>query len=110
MQEDKKNIIHNNDLPLDVYSIIRALLKDWWMIITAGIVGMLLAYLASGIRYAPMYTSSMTFIVSSLAFLVLLFAKADTENKSKKSAGVVPLCPYACRRNGYNGICSFHLE
>lgn len=65
MQEDKKNVIHNDELPLDVYSIIRALLKDWWMIITAGIVGMLLAYLAAGTSYTPMYTSSMTFIVSS---------------------------------------------
>lgn len=65
MQENKKNVIHNGDLPLDVYSIIRALLKDWWMIVTAGIVGMLLSYLAMGTSYTPMYTSSMTFIVSS---------------------------------------------
>lgn len=65
MQENNKNLIQNNDLPLDVYSIIRALLKDWWMIITAGIVGMLMAYVVVATAYAPSYTSSMTFIVSS---------------------------------------------
>ena len=65
MQENNKNVIQNNDLPLDVYSIIRALLKDWWMIITAGLVGMLIAYIMAGTAYTPSYTSSMTFIVSS---------------------------------------------
>ena len=50
MQENNKNVIQNNDLPLDVYSIIRALLKDWWMIITAGLVGMLIAYIMQELR------------------------------------------------------------
>ena len=67
MQENNKNVIQNNDLPLDVYSIIRALLKDWWMIITAGLVGMLIAYIMAGTAYTPSYTSSMTFILYMLS-------------------------------------------
>ena len=63
MQESSKSMIQNNELPLDGYSILRALVKDWWMIVTAGLVGMILAYIMAGTAYTPSYTSSMTFIV-----------------------------------------------
>ncbi len=77
MQESSKSMIQNNELPLDGYSILRALVKDWWMIVTAGLVGMILAYIMAGTAYTPSYTSSMTFIVSS---------KGSTNNLSDLTA------------------------
>lgn len=65
MSENSKELLQNDELRLDLYSIIRALLKDWWMILTAGLVGIFCAYLMAGMAYTPVYTSSMTFIVSS---------------------------------------------
>lgn len=77
MQENSKNVVSNYELPLDIYSMIRALLKDWWMIITAGLVGLIIAYIMAGVAYTPSYTSSMTFIVSS---------KGSTNNLSDLTA------------------------
>ena len=77
MQENSQTIMQNNELPLDVYSIIRALVKDWWMILTAGLLGAMLAYFMVGSAYTPTYTSSMTFIVSS---------KGSTSNLSDLTA------------------------
>lgn len=65
MQENSKNTLQNSDLPLDIYSILRALVKDWWMILTAGLIGAMIAYMMVGSAYTPSYTSNMTFIVSS---------------------------------------------
>ena len=77
MQENSKNTAQSYELPLDIYSIIRALLKDWWMILTAGLVGLIIAYIMAGVAYTPSYTSSMTFIVSS---------KGSTNNLSDLTA------------------------
>lgn len=65
MAANGRDLLQNDELRLDLYSIIRALLKDWWMILTAGLVGIFCAYLMAGMAYTPVYTSSMTFIVSS---------------------------------------------
>lgn len=65
MQENSKNLLQNNENPIDIYSILRALIKDWWMILTAGLLGAMIAYVMVGSAYIPSYTSSMTFIVSS---------------------------------------------
>lgn len=77
MQENSKNRLQGEELPLDIYSILRALLKDWWMILTAGIIGAMIAYIMVGSAYTPTYTSRMTFIVS---------AKGSTSNLSDLSA------------------------
>ena len=65
MQENSRNTVSNSDMPLDIYSILRALVKDWWMILTAGLLGAMIAYIMVGSAYTPSYTSKMTFIVSS---------------------------------------------
>ena len=65
MQESSNTTFLENELPLDVFSILRAWVKDWWMILTAGLVGVLIAYMMAGSGYTPTYTSTMTFIVSS---------------------------------------------
>lgn len=65
MSENSKELLQNEEWSLDIYSIIRALLKDWWMIVTAGLVGIFCAYIMASVAYTPIYTSSMTFIVSS---------------------------------------------
>lgn len=73
MSENSRELIEKEELKLDVFSILRALLKDWWMILTAGLVGMILAILAADLAYTPEYTSSMTFMV---------FSKGSTSNLS----------------------------
>ena len=65
MQENSKSTLQNSEMPLDIYSLLRALVKDWWMILTAGLIGAMIAYMMVGSAYTPSYTSSMTFIVSS---------------------------------------------
>lgn len=65
MAENSRELLQNDELGLDLYSTVRALLKDWWMILTAGLAGVFCAYLVAGTAYTPVYTSSMTFIVSS---------------------------------------------
>lgn len=65
MSENSKETLQNEEWSLDIYSMIRALLKDWWMILTAGLVGIFCAYIMASAAYTPVYTSSMTFIVSS---------------------------------------------
>lgn len=65
MQENSKKTLPNNELPLDVFSILRTLVGNWWMILTAGLLGAMIAYMMVGSAYTPSYTSSMTFIVSS---------------------------------------------
>lgn len=77
MSENSREVWQNDELPVDLYSIIRALLKDWWMILTAGLIGIFCAYLVADMAYTPEYTSSMTFIVSS---------KGATNNLSNLSA------------------------
>lgn len=77
MQENSRNRMQTDELPLDIYSILRALVKDWWMILTAGLVGAVIAYMLVGSAYTPTYTSRMTFIVS---------AKGSTGNLSDLSA------------------------
>lgn len=77
MQENSKSMLQSEEMPLDIYSILRALLKDWWMILTAGLVGAIIAYMMVGSAYTPTYTSRMTFIVS---------AKGSTSNLSDLTA------------------------
>lgn len=55
----------SEDLTLDIYSIIRDVLHDWWMVLTAGLVAVMCTYIILGSGYTPQYTSSTTFIVSA---------------------------------------------
>ena len=77
MSENSKELLQRDELQLDLFSMIRALIKDWWMILTAGLVGIIIAYLMAGTAYTPEYSSSMTFIVSS---------KGSTSNLSDLTA------------------------
>lgn len=50
---------------LDLPSILRDLLGNWWMILTAGLAGMMAAWLALELVYTPVYTSTATLLVSA---------------------------------------------
>lgn len=63
--DNSKEALHREELDLDIYSLIRAMIKDWLMILTAGLLGVILAYFMAEMAYTPEYTTSMTFIVSS---------------------------------------------
>ena len=43
MSENSKELLQRDELQLDLFSMIRALIKDWWMILTAGLVGIIIA-------------------------------------------------------------------
>ena len=63
--ENKKDLTYKDELDLDIYSLIRAVLRDWLMVITAGLLGIIVAFFMAEMAYTPEYTTSMTFIVSS---------------------------------------------
>ncbi len=50
---------------VDLFSILRDLLHDWWMILTAGLAAVMLAWLFLQMVYVPVYTSSATLIISA---------------------------------------------
>ena len=50
---------------IDLFCILRDLLHDWWMILTAGIMAVMVAYLFIHLAYVPEYTSTATLIVSA---------------------------------------------
>lgn len=63
--DNKQELTNREELDLDIYSLIRAVLKDWFMILTAGLLGVIIAFFMAETAYTPEYTTSMTFIVSS---------------------------------------------
>lgn len=65
MQENRKSTLQNSELPLDIFSMLRMMVANWWMILTAGLIGAMIAYMMVGSAYTPSYTSNMTFIVSA---------------------------------------------
>lgn len=63
--DNSKEILQKEELDLDIYSMLRAILKDWLMILSAGLLGVIAAFFMAEMAYTPEYTTSMTFIVSS---------------------------------------------
>lgn len=63
--EYNKDTIQKDGMNLDFYSMIRAVLKDWLLILSAGLLGIIIAFFMAETAYNPEYTTSMTFIVSS---------------------------------------------
>lgn len=50
---------------LDLPTLCRDLVRHWWMILSAGLVGVMGAYLVLQLLFVPVYTSSATLIVSA---------------------------------------------
>lgn len=50
---------------VDVFSVLRDLLHDWWMILTAGLAAVMVAWMFLQLVYVPVYTSSATLIISA---------------------------------------------
>ena len=49
----------------EIYSIVRDVLKEWWVVLCIAISAAFLSYIASSATYQPVYTSSTTFVVSA---------------------------------------------
>lgn len=64
MSEISMNV-HNDELRLDLYDIIRDLLKDWWLILVFGLTVALCSYIATDLVYTPAYVARATFAVTS---------------------------------------------
>lgn len=65
MSEKEHSSVQTEQVQIDLFSILRDLLTDWWMILTAGLVAVMAAYLFIHLAYVPVYTSSATLIVSA---------------------------------------------
>lgn len=64
MSEISMNV-HNDELRLDLYDILRDLLKDWWLILIFGLTVALCSYIATDLVYTPAYVARATFAVTS---------------------------------------------
>ncbi|MCD7734435.1 MAG: polysaccharide biosynthesis tyrosine autokinase [Clostridiales bacterium] len=51
--------------PADVFSVVRDLIHDWWMILTAGLAAVMVVWLFLQMIYVPTYTSSATLIIAA---------------------------------------------
>lgn len=61
MNEDNKSFIST----IEPYCVLKAVLHNLWMIIFAGIIGFLAATMVLEMAFAPQYTSTITFVVTS---------------------------------------------
>ncbi len=57
--------VHDGELRLDIYDVIRDLIKDWWLILLFGLTAALCAYIISDLFYTPAYVARATFAVTS---------------------------------------------
>lgn len=87
MANDKKE--NKEMLGLDISSIIRDVCKDWWMVVTAGIVAMMCAYMLVHITYVPTYTSSATFMVSARKSTMAVISDISMANSMADTLGKV---------------------
>ena len=53
------------DIKIDIYDVMRDLIKDWWLIILIGISTAMCAYIAANLIYEPTYATSATFVVTT---------------------------------------------
>lgn len=54
-----------DELEIDIFDIIRDILKDWWLLFLMGVVAAMGAYIVTNVAYKPAYTASTTFVVTS---------------------------------------------
>lgn len=57
--------VHNDELRVDPYDVMRDLLKDWWLILIFGLTVALCSYIIADIVYTPTYKARATFAVTS---------------------------------------------
>ncbi len=57
--------IQSEELQIDLFDILRDLLKDWWMILLMGLACAMCTYIISDMTYKPAYSCNATFAVTS---------------------------------------------
>lgn len=60
-----ENNYQSDEIEIDIFDIIRDVLKDWWLIIITGLAVAMCAYIFANITYNPVYTTNATFVVTS---------------------------------------------
>lgn len=66
MQENRENRTEQIDLlSFDPVTIVRDVLKRWYLIVIAAVLAGMAAYVISDLRYVPAYTTTTTFVVSA---------------------------------------------
>ena len=61
MDNNKSVFYYKN---IDVYSILRDILRNWWVIVLAGCIGVMATYTVIRESYRPMYTSSAVYVIN----------------------------------------------
>lgn len=65
IEQTSSHTVDRQALTADVYSIVRDVLKNLWVIIIVGLSAAFLAYTVAWISYHPQYVSQTTFVVSA---------------------------------------------
>lgn len=50
---------------IEPFTLIRDILKNWWVILLGALAGFMLVYVAVSVRYVPQYTTQTTYVVAS---------------------------------------------
>lgn len=62
---ESDNKYQSDELQIDIFDIIRNLLKDWWLIIIFGLSVAMCSYIITNFLYKPSYSTSATLVVTS---------------------------------------------
>jgi capsular polysaccharide biosynthesis protein len=57
--------VHNDELQIDIFDVVKDIIKDWWLILVFGISAALCALVISDVLYTPSYAARATFAVTS---------------------------------------------
>ncbi len=61
----KDNVYHTAEVTIDIYDILRHLVKDIWLIILIGVSSAMCANVAANLLYKPVYTASAMYVVTT---------------------------------------------
>lgn len=78
MPETTKSNAPTKQSSIDVFSILRDILKDWWLILVAGLIAAMGSYIVASERYEPVYTTGTTFVVSAKGTASSVYANLST--------------------------------
>lgn len=68
MQENRKNVADNKGIAIDIESIIRDVLRQWWVILLVAVAAAALTGAYMKMSYEPEYTATTTFVVGKSGF------------------------------------------
>ncbi|MGN1141459.1 MAG: polysaccharide biosynthesis tyrosine autokinase [Oliverpabstia sp.] len=68
MKENRRNVTENKEITIDIESMIRDVLRQWWVIVLVAIAAAAITGSFLKITYKPQYTATTTFVVGKSGF------------------------------------------